>query len=169
MIKKKRRESIRGVSVQKPPRDSEGNVGASEGRLTDAKGDNCRRVSALLRCSCKEALRRDKASAITIEPRGNSLLTCYTHIYMRAPVLARRVRYTTWDLGTRAHFFREFYFTQHRPSACAYVYVKKFGYMANTVDGKKNECDARVRFGENMRREPEQFVLSRGDASLAEY
>lgn len=36
------------------------------------QGDNCRRAPS--RCSCKEVLRRDKAPAITIEPRGNSCL-----------------------------------------------------------------------------------------------
>lgn len=85
-IKRGTRREEETLDAQKPPRDSEGDVRASEGGLTGAEGDNCRRAS-LLRCSCKEVLRRDKAPAITIEPRGNSLPTCYTHT--RKCVLAR--------------------------------------------------------------------------------
>lgn len=67
--------------------------------MPDAEGDNCRRAS-LLRCSCKEVLRRDKAPAITIEPRGNSLPTCHTHarthmaprVCALALALGRRIR-----------------------------------------------------------------------------
>lgn len=40
--------------------------------LTGQEGDNCRRVFS--HCSYKEVLRRDKAPAITIEPRGNFCL-----------------------------------------------------------------------------------------------
>lgn len=58
------------------------------GRVPDAEGDNCRRAS-LLRCSCKEVLRRDKAPAITIEPRGNSLPTFHTCAHSHALACAR--------------------------------------------------------------------------------
>jgi len=47
MVIKRKREVRRGVSMQKPARDSEGDVGASEGGLTGAEGDNCRRASTL--------------------------------------------------------------------------------------------------------------------------
>lgn len=60
---------------------------------------------ALLRCSCKEVLRRDKAAAITIEPRGNSLPTCYTHVHAHACACATR---PMRDLGARAFFFARF-------------------------------------------------------------
>lgn len=52
-------------------------AGAERGR-----GDNCRRAPS--RCSCKEVLRRDKAPAITIEPRGNSCLRVSTHTHAMA-------------------------------------------------------------------------------------
>lgn len=96
----KRKEEGGTLETQKPPRNFEGDVRAGEKeeeRLPGAgggEGDNCRRAS-LLRCSCKEVLRRDKAAAITIEPRGNSLPTCYTHTHTRVYVLRARARCAT--------------------------------------------------------------------------
>lgn len=67
------------------------------GGMPDAVGDNCRRAS-LLRCSCKEVLRRDKAPAITIEPRGNSLPTCHTHTHAHTCARARSSRSRSSDV-----------------------------------------------------------------------
>lgn len=70
------------------------------GAAERGQGDNCRRGPS--RCSCKEVLRRDKAPAITIEPRGNSCLRV-THAHnacgtrsMLAHDVGFRARPHTW-------------------------------------------------------------------------
>lgn len=109
------------------------------GGMPDAVGDNCRRAS-LLRCSCKEVLRRDKAPAITIEPRGNSLPTCHTHTHahtrasaLTAVAFERRVQRGA-GFKERAYFFRE------RTDGCARVCVKKFAVVRRGRKEKKKDA-----------------------------
>lgn len=65
---RKREREAKGEGIKKGKRGKSVEHGAAE----RGQGDNCRRAPS--RCSCKEVLRRDKAPAITIEPRGNSCL-----------------------------------------------------------------------------------------------
>lgn len=66
--KREREREGGGEGIKKGKRGKSVEHGAAE----RGQGDNCRRAPS--RCSCKEVLRRDKAPAITIEPRGNSCL-----------------------------------------------------------------------------------------------
>lgn len=98
--RKKERGEILDAKVS---RDSKEDSGA---RVRRVRRGIIAEGSRDLRCSCKEVLRRDKAPAITIEPRGNSLRTCVLHAHMHA--LARRVRSTRYVGFRSSHLSANF-------------------------------------------------------------
>lgn len=165
----KRKEEGGSLETQKPPRNFEGDVRAGEKeeeRLPGAgggEGDNCRRAS-LLRCSCKEVLRRDKAAAITIEPRGNSLPTCYTHTHTRVYVARSRTMRDASDLGAHIFFSRVLHtrmYTRARTCVCEKIRGCTSD-MRRIKKKRKKKINAMPRCvsGKIYATIPEHFVLS---------